>query len=313
MWIARLPAKMTLLKSFGQSQYERLSELRCRMRGHYLPLSSRVCKVTIIFPIRKENGQNSYYLTIFLYFCTQIGTKKIIMADLIQNFKATTINEALKNIASRKYLLPAIQRKFVWKSEQIEKLFDSILQGYPINTFMLWQITDKRIKNDFKFYDFLQDYIEHFHEDNEPHKSQKESFFAVIDGQQRLTSLYIGLQGTYAYKMPRVWYINCPENFPKRKLYLDLSGEYQNDNDERKLKFNFKFLSDADIDKSIDKGEQEWFCLHDLFRYNDEGDFLEYVYSHEWKNLSFARKWLPTLYRKIFKKLLRILIKKLVQ
>ena len=51
------------------------------------------------------------------------------MADLIQNFKATTINNALTNIASSKYLLPAIQRKFVWKSEQIEKLFDSIMQG----------------------------------------------------------------------------------------------------------------------------------------------------------------------------------------
>ena len=77
------------------------------------------------------------------------------MADLIQNFKATTINEALKNIASRKYLLPAIQRKFVWKSEQIEKLFDSILQGYPINTFMLWKITDGSIKKGHMFYDFL--------------------------------------------------------------------------------------------------------------------------------------------------------------
>jgi len=68
------------------------------------------------------------------------------MADLIQNFKATTINDALMNISSNKYLLPAIQRKFVWKSEQIEKLFDSILQEYPINTFMLWKITDKKIK-----------------------------------------------------------------------------------------------------------------------------------------------------------------------
>ena len=51
------------------------------------------------------------------------------MADLIQNFKATTITNALTHIASSKYLLPAIQRKFVWKSEQIEKLFDSIMQG----------------------------------------------------------------------------------------------------------------------------------------------------------------------------------------
>ena len=223
------------------------------------------------------------------------------MAEIIQNFNAISIHEALVNIGDRTYLLPAIQRKFVWKSEQIEKLFDSIMQGYPINTFMLWQITDKKIKNDFRFYDFLQDYMEHFHEDNEPHKPQKDSFYAVIDGQQRLTSLYIGLQGTYAYKMPRVWYIKCDANFPPRKLYLDLSGEYQNDNDERKLKFNFKFLAETELGKSIEKGEQEWFCLHDLFRYNDEDEFLEYVYSNEWKNPSFARKWLPTLYRKIFR------------
>ena len=75
MWIALLPAKMTLLKSFGQSQYERLSELRCRMRGHYLPLSSRVCKVTIIIQIHKEKWQISKYIADFLYFCNQIATK----------------------------------------------------------------------------------------------------------------------------------------------------------------------------------------------------------------------------------------------
>ncbi len=130
------------------------------------------------------------------------------MADLIQNFKATTINDALTNIASSKYLLPAIQRKFVWKSEQIEKLFDSIMQGYPINTFMFWKITDSNIKNNHKFYDFLLHYKEHFHENNEHHVTHARSkdFYAVIDGQQRLTSLYVGLQGTYAYKLPRVWY-----------------------------------------------------------------------------------------------------------
>ena len=82
----------------------------------------------------------------------------------INKFDTVSINDVLKNI-NHSYLLPAIQRKFVWKSEQIEKLFDSIMQGYPINTFMFWKITDKNIKNDHKFYDFLLDYIEHFEED----------------------------------------------------------------------------------------------------------------------------------------------------
>ena len=224
------------------------------------------------------------------------------MADLIRNFKATTINEALKNIATSKYLLPAIQRKFVWKSEQIEKLFDSIMQGYPINTFMLWKITDNGIKCDHKFYDFLLHYKEHFHENNEHHatNAQTDDFYAVIDGQQRLTSLYVGLQGTYAYKLPRVWYIDCPENFPARKLYLDLSGEYQNDNDERTMKYNFKFLTKAEYEKANEKGEQEWFDLHDLFRYSSKNEFLRYVFSSDWKNKTFVEETLPSLYSKIF-------------
>lgn len=225
------------------------------------------------------------------------------MADTIK-FESISINDAIKNIASRKYLLPAIQRKFVWKSEQIEKLFDSIMQNYPINTFMLWKITDSRIKNEHKFYDFLQHFREHFHENNEHFitDSQTDDFYAVIDGQQRLTSLYIGLKGTYAYKMPRVWWIDCEENIPTRKLYLDLSGEYVNENDERTVKYNFKFLTKDEYEKSINKEEQEWFDVHQLYKFNDENKFLEYVYTNDWKNNQFARETLPTLYRNIFSK-----------
>ncbi len=45
---------------------------------------------------------------------------------------------------------------------------------------------------------------------------------AVIDGQQRLTSLYIGFRGTYAYKMPRKWWKNNEDSLPTRTLYLNL-------------------------------------------------------------------------------------------
>lgn len=223
------------------------------------------------------------------------------MAGLIQNFKSTTIKEALKNIQENKYLLPAIQRKFVWKSEQIEKLFDSIMQGYPINTFMLWKITDSSIKNSHKFYSFILKYKEYFHDTNVYHATNAltEDFYAVIDGQQRLTSLYIGLFGTYAYKMPRVWWKDCEENFPTRKLYIDLAGEYQDDNDERTMKYNFKFLSDPEYEKSKVKDEHEWFLLSNLFKYNSENEFLRFVYSNNWKNRTFAEDVLPTLYRKI--------------
>ena len=42
-----------------------------------------------------------------------------------------TIAEALGRIQNKSYVLPAIQREFVWKPEQIERLFDRLMQGYP--------------------------------------------------------------------------------------------------------------------------------------------------------------------------------------
>ena len=46
-----------------------------------------------------------------------------------------TIQKALGAIERREYVLPAIQREFVWWPEQIECLFDSLMQGYPIGSF----------------------------------------------------------------------------------------------------------------------------------------------------------------------------------
>jgi uncharacterized protein with ParB-like and HNH nuclease domain len=63
-----------------------------------------------------------------------------------------TIKEAIDKIVDRTYLLPAIQRKFVWSSDQIEILFDSIMRGYPINSFMFWEVKEDKVKNEFKFY-----------------------------------------------------------------------------------------------------------------------------------------------------------------
>ena len=51
--------------------------------------------------------------------------------------------DVIKRIDSNQLFLPALQRKFVWKTEQIEGLFDSIMQGYPIGTFLFWELNDK--------------------------------------------------------------------------------------------------------------------------------------------------------------------------
>ncbi|MDR0750990.1 MAG: DUF262 domain-containing protein [Christensenellaceae bacterium] len=69
------------------------------------------------------------------------------------DFTNITIKTAMGFIGKNKMYLPAIQRKFVWKSEQIEKLFDSIMQNHPIGTFLFWKL-NKDSANKYAFYQF---------------------------------------------------------------------------------------------------------------------------------------------------------------
>lgn len=167
--------------------------------------------------------------------------------------KPITIKEAIDKISSRQYLLPAIQRKFIWTSKQVEMLFDSIMQGYPINSLMLWRISDGEIKKTYKFYSFLMNYREFFGENNEFFSTNGgPDFEAVIDGQQRLTSLYVGLRGSYAYKLPRKWLKDSEECLPVRKLYLNLSAPVRKEHDNQKY-YDFRFLTRAEV-KNLNKG-----------------------------------------------------------
>ena len=90
---------------------------------------------------------------------------------------------------------------------------------------MGWSLSDSEIKSGYKFYEFITSYREFFAENNKDIDTKGvPDFEAVIDGQQRLTSLYIGLRGTYAYKMPRKWWKDTEECIPTRRLYLNLGA-----------------------------------------------------------------------------------------
>lgn len=185
-----------------------------------------------------------------------------------------TIKDAIDNIHNRKYLLPAIQRKFTWSSEQIEMLFDSIMRGYPINSFMLWKITDDEIKSNYKFYEFITRFREFFAENNKDIDTKGvPDFEAIIDGQQRLTSLYIGLRGSYAYKLPRKRLNDTEESIPTRELYLDLTSPINEEHDNQK-KFNFKFLSKLEIELSL---EHKWFKVGKILDLNSEDKLKNYI------------------------------------
>ncbi|MGZ4073796.1 MAG: GmrSD restriction endonuclease domain-containing protein [Candidatus Chromulinivorax sp.] len=90
------------------------------------------------------------------------------------------------------YWLPKIQRQFVWSEEQIEYLFDSIMREYPIGTLLVWKTKSKIRRRRFNDnYMVDMSIIASYVPENDKTK------MLVLDGQQRLQSLYIGLKGSY--------------------------------------------------------------------------------------------------------------------
>ena len=175
-----------------------------------------------------------------------------------------TIKQTLDEIHTHQLVLPAIQREFVWGPTQIQNLFDSIMQGYPFNTFLYWQV-DPENSDKIKFYDFVRNY----HQRDNPHcpplpSMPNQKLTAVLDGQQRLTALNVGLRGTMAWKLPRLWW-NNPEAFPIRKLYLDLLWRPDED-DEMGSAYRFRFLTERQA-KGMVNGAC-WFPVRDILSMN---------------------------------------------
>lgn len=168
-----------------------------------------------------------------------------------------TIKEAIDNVHGKKYLLPAIQREFVWGAERIEKLFDSLMRDYPINSFLFWEVEQQNIGN-YQFYEFVREYHERDNRHNPKANLRGESgITAILDGQQRLTSLYIGLKGTYSYKLPRKRWDNNSA-FPKRKLCLNLLSA----SEDGDCIFDFRFLTQKECQES--DGNHFWFVVGDI-------------------------------------------------
>ena len=134
--------------------------------------------------------------------------------------------ETIKTILDRlntQYFLPSIQRNYVWKDDKVILLFDSIMRGYPISSFLFWEIEDAN-KNKWEIYKFCEiAYSGGTKHIKLPVAFGIQNLTLVLDGQQRLTSLLIGLKGIYRIRSPRMWYI--PSNFPEYRLYLDLFGD----------------------------------------------------------------------------------------
>jgi uncharacterized protein with ParB-like and HNH nuclease domain len=207
-----------------------------------------------------------------------------------------TIQQIVSNITNNEVYLPAIQRRFVWTHEQIEKLFDSIMIGYPIGTFLFWSVKTSKA-NEYTFYKFIQDYHERDKYLNElaPKPETKERIIGVLDGQQRLSSLYLALQGSYAYKKPRARWDN-DDAFPKRLLcfnilHLDNSG----DNDS--MTYQFKFLTEQEIQVKDEK--HFWLPVKEALKWSNANDYIKFASQNGLISNAFAIDNLTTLWQRI--------------
>ena len=109
----------------------------------------------------------------------------------------------VKFIALGEIGLPDIQRPFVWKNAKVRDLFDSMYKGYPVGYLLFWQnglaAGERAIGTDHK---------------------QKPPRLVIVDGQQRLTSLYAVVKGVPVVR----------ENFESEQIHIafnPLEGKFQ--------------------------------------------------------------------------------------
>ena len=210
-----------------------------------------------------------------------------------------TIKEAIDKIHSRDFLLPAIQRKFVWKHDQIELLFDSIMRGYPINSFMFWEIKNEEMKASYRFYDFIQEFRQLYKENNPEiiTNATTKDFYAVIDGQQRLTSLYIGLTGSYAYKTPYYNWQDNENSLPTRHLFINIKKPIEQEHDNQK-KYDFRFLSKNNLKNLSNKEDYHWYKVGDILNFKDTPALYKYIAKEGLLENDFAIEVLTLMFNK---------------
>jgi hypothetical protein len=175
-------------------------------------------------------------------------------------YSPVRVSDIIRQINSDIYL-PAIQREFVWGTDRIERLFDSIMSDFPIGSFLYWRLEQKN-KDEWPVYEFIRDF------DNEsPHNQPAnmagitKDITLVLDGQQRITSLLIGLRGSYRHFYYR---------WRKTHLYLNLlKVPVPNDDNPEELTYSFAFRESAEPDGNM---EQLWYKVGRILDFEDAED-----------------------------------------
>jgi hypothetical protein len=112
---------------------------------------------------------------------------QVTLADLVLRFERGDIR------------LPLMQRDYVWKGRKVVQLLDSLYRGWPIGSFYIWRTHERHSTK--------------LSSRNLSTRRLPAGFFGfLLDGQQRLTSLVLAIQGT-------------AEGQPESRAYFDLAND----------------------------------------------------------------------------------------
>lgn len=111
----------------------------------------------------------------------------------VENPGTKQISTLMKNVNDGSYVIPYFQRGFEWEPSMVSELFESILQNYYTGLLLFWELDDQRARQE------EWDPIWGANLEGMPEQ-------AVLDGQQRLSSLYYAIY-------------NPEKKFPSRKSY----------------------------------------------------------------------------------------------
>ena len=123
--------------------------------------------------------------------------------------QSVTFSNLFADIENGTIKIPQFQRDFVWSKAKSAKLLDSIVKGFPIGTFILWK-TNERLRS-----------IRNLGGVKLPDTPKGDAVKYVLDGQQRLTSLFVTLKGLSVFRD------ESTDDFSK--FWVDLSATDQDE------------------------------------------------------------------------------------
>jgi len=180
------------------------------------------------------------------------------------------ISEILPRL-NESLFIPCLQRDYCWNQDQIKMLWDSLLRGLPLGSLLIWDDEGDGPRRD-PAYSFIQHYVDSraFSFEDEGYirrYSQRfdfeeipDSYSLVLDGQQRLTSFYLSLTGSFTTRKHGGW-VNNRGAWNQRELYFDLLSGDQTGEHDRDLVYEFRFRKSGGLSES---GDRYWFAISRL-------------------------------------------------